>query len=127
MQLSSAVLKLLAAVVVVLLFTKFPLVALVQAFVSSPPLSVAPDQLKPAVIFCESAKLLAAAPGVAAARVIWEPEVLAITFVPALALIRAAKFVAFVAGVLFEITKVVVVCEPFVPLTMSVLLILLPT
>ena len=51
MQLSSAVLKLLAAVVVVLLFTKFPLVALVQAFKSSPPVSAEPDNVRPLLTF----------------------------------------------------------------------------
>jgi len=40
MQLSSAVLKLLAAVAVVLLFRKLPLVALVQELLLSPPVSV---------------------------------------------------------------------------------------
>jgi hypothetical protein len=47
MQLSSAVLKLLAAVAEVLLLRKLPLVELVQAFELSPPVSAAPDQLNP--------------------------------------------------------------------------------
>jgi hypothetical protein len=68
MQLSSAVLKLLAAVVDVLLFTKFPLVALVQAFESSPPVSAEPDNVRPLFTFCESDTLFPVEPGVVAVR-----------------------------------------------------------
>src|SRR5206468_858911 len=91
--------RLAAAVPTVVLLTKVPTVALVHPFVAEPPLSVPPDQTKPLVKVLVSKILFPADPGVEAARVTTPALEVAITPVPALALIAVVRLVASVATV----------------------------